>query len=124
MSSELRPTVVVTYPHILPTKLTRPRRTGLSLLELLAVVTILGIIAGVVIPRITNSNVAAKAAAHQHNRWEINSAAERWFSNTNTWPNTDLSDIGADAQYFPDGLPTNPIDGSAYELDATTHRVK
>ena len=43
---------------------TRKRR-GFSLLELLAVVTILGIIAAVVIPRISVSAGAAKTNAHQ-----------------------------------------------------------
>ena len=100
------------------------RRFGFSLLELLAVVTILGIIAVVVIPRISVSSGEAKKNADQQNRSEINSAVERWYFNTGTWPKADLTDIGADANYFPAGLPTNPIDGSAYALDATTHRVK
>ena len=38
-------------------------------------------------------------------------------------PAADLSDIGADANYFPDGIPTNPTSGAAYSLNATTHRV-
>jgi hypothetical protein len=34
-----------------------------------------------------------------------------------------LSDIGADPDYFPDGLPTCPSTGAAYRLDPVTHRV-
>ena len=86
--------------------------------------TILGVIAALVIPRISNSKVTSKAAADRHNRFEINTAAERWFTDTNTWPSSDLSDIAADPKYFPDGLPTNPIDGSPYALDDSTHRAK
>jgi general secretion pathway protein G len=99
------------------------KRRGFSLLELLAVVTILGIIAVVVIPRITMSATTARQNADLQNRAEINSAVERWFFTNGTWPANNLSDIGADANYFPEGLPTNPIDGSAYTLDPATRRV-
>jgi prepilin-type N-terminal cleavage/methylation domain-containing protein len=98
-------------------------RRGFSLLELLAVVTILGIIAVVVIPRISVSSTTAKTNANNQNKSEINSAVERWYFTTGTWPANDLSDIGADTNYFPNGLPTNPVDGSAYTLNAATHRV-
>lgn len=97
-------------------------RRGFSLLELLAVVTILGIIAVVVIPRISVSSSTAKANANNQNKSEINSAVERFYFTNGTWPANDLSDIGADPNYFPNGLPTNPVDGSAYTLNAATHR--
>jgi prepilin-type N-terminal cleavage/methylation domain-containing protein len=96
---------------------------GFSLLELLAVVTILGIIAVVVIPRIAVSSTTAKTNAHNQNKAEINSAVEKWYFSNGAWPAADLSDIGADTTYFPSGLPSNPIDGSAYSLNATTHRA-
>ena len=101
----------------------RPRRLGFSLLELLAVVTILGIIAVVVIPRIAVSSGTAKANANDQNMSEINSAVERWYFEKGTWPANDLSDIATAASFFPDGLPTNPVNGNAYTLDGTTHRV-
>jgi prepilin-type N-terminal cleavage/methylation domain-containing protein len=105
--------------------LRRRKFFGFSLLELLAVVTILGIIAVVVIPRITVSAGTAKANAHSQNISEINSAVERWYFTTGAWPADDLSDIGADKNYFPDGLPNNPNTGVMdYELDAASHRVK
>jgi general secretion pathway protein G len=94
------------------------RRRGFSLLELLAVVTILGIIAVVVIPRIGVSSSTAKKNADAQNRAEINSAVERWVFEKGTYPASDLSDIGADATYFPSGLPTNPVTGAAYTLDS------
>jgi len=98
-------------------------RRGFSLLELLAVVTILGIIAVVVIPRISVSSATAKTNANNQNKSEINSVVERYYFTNGTWPANDLSDIGADTNYFPTGLPTNPVDGSAYSLNAATHRV-
>jgi prepilin-type N-terminal cleavage/methylation domain-containing protein len=99
------------------------KRAGFSLMELLAVVTILGIIAAIIVPRVTVSSDTAKAKVNAHNKATINAAVERWYIEKGSWPATNLSDIGADTTYFPEGLPTNPTNGSAYSLNATTHRV-
>ncbi len=96
----------------------KKKRAGFSLLELLAVVTILGIIAAVVIPRVSVSADTAKTNAHKQNISEINSAVERWYFEKGAWPATDLSDIGKDANYFPNGIPANPTGGAAYSLNA------
>jgi prepilin-type N-terminal cleavage/methylation domain-containing protein len=101
----------------------RRRRFGFSLLELLAVVTILGIIAVVVIPRISTSSAKAKANADKQNRAEINSALERWYFEKGSYPK-DLTVIGGDVNYFPNGLPKNPVDDTDYTLNTTTNRVK
>lgn len=98
-------------------------RKGFSLLELLAVVSILGVLAAVVIPRISTSKESAKTEVNKQNIAEINSAVERWYFEKGTWPADNLSDIGADTAYFPEGVPTNPTTGKAYALDSTTHRV-
>jgi len=96
---------------------------GFSLMELLAVVTILGIIAAIIVPRVAMSSDTAKAKVTAHHKATINSAVERWYVEKGTWPAADLSDIGADVNYFPSGIPTNPVDNSAYTLNATTHHV-
>lgn len=96
---------------------------GFSLLELLAVVTILGIIAAIIVPRVAVSSDTAKQRVRDHQKATINSAVERYYVETGGWPANDLSDIGADTDYFPDGIPTNPVTGGAYTLNATTHRV-
>ena len=98
------------------------KRRGFSLLELLAVVTILGIIAVVVIPRISVSSTTAKTNADLQNKAEINSAVERWYFVNGSWPASDLSDIEADPNYFPDGIPANPL-GGTYSLDSD-HRAQ
>ena len=109
-------------------KNTRKRR-GFSLLELLAVVTILGIIAAMVIPRITTSSADAKAKVHAQNKAEINAAVERFYIDSGSWPSTDLSDMlptstPAVYDYLPDGLPANPVTpATPYTIDATSHRV-
>jgi prepilin-type N-terminal cleavage/methylation domain-containing protein len=98
-------------------------RTAFSLLELLAVVTILGIIAALMLPRVIGGTDVAKEKTCAHNRTEINITVERYYLHTNGWPATNLSDIGADPDYFPDGLPTCPVSGAAYRIDGSTHRV-
>jgi len=92
-------------------------------MELLAVVTILGIIAAIIVPRVITSSDTSKQKVHAHNKATINSAVERWYIEKGAWPANTLSDIGADTNYFPEGIPVNPVDGSAYSLNATTHRV-
>lgn len=100
------------------------KQGGFSLLELLAVVTILGIIAAIIVPRVTVSSDNAKEKVRNHHAATINSAVERYYVNTGGWPADNLADIGADANYFPDGIPTNPVAGEgAYALNSTTHRV-
>lgn len=96
---------------------------GLSLIELLAVVAILAIMAAIIVPRVTVSSDTARQKVNAHHRATINAAVERWYIEKGTWPANDLSDIGADTNYFLEGIPTNPINGSAYTLDTTTHRV-
>src|SRR3990172_4764349 len=92
------------------------KRSGFSLMELLAVVTILGIIAAIIVPRVAVSSDTAKTKVNSHNKATINSSVERWYVEKGTWPANDLSDISADLNYFPSGIPTNPVDGSAYTL--------
>lgn len=97
------------------------RRRGFSLLELLAVVVILGIIAAIVVPRVSTSSSLAKQRVHEHNIATLNSAVERYFVTEGSWPSA-LSDLGTD--YLPDGVPTVPTDNTlSYSIDGTTHRV-
>lgn len=100
---------------------TRKRR-GFSLLELLAVVVILGIIAAIVVPRVSTSSALAKQRVHEHNIATLNAAVERYFVNEGDWP-TALTDL--DQDYLPDGIPEVPIDDTlTYTLNGTTYRVE
>ena len=99
------------------------RQRAFSLLELLVVVTILGLLASVILPRVIGSNDAGKVGACHVNIGDIEIQAELWLRNTGSWPVGDLSDIGADINYFPDGLPTCPVDGTPYSIDPSTGRV-
>jgi len=98
-------------------------RAAFSLLELLAVVAILGILAAMLLPRVVVSTDKTKEATCHHSRGEINMTVEQYYIHTGTWPADDLSDIAADLNYFPSGIPTCPSSGQPYRLDPTTHRV-
>jgi general secretion pathway protein G len=104
-------------------KCRKTNRDAFSLIELLAVVTILGVIAALVLPRVSVSTDRTKETTCLHNRTEINITVERWYLHTGSWPANDLSDIAADPEYFPNGVPVCPSTGEAYRLDPTTHRV-
>jgi prepilin-type N-terminal cleavage/methylation domain-containing protein len=96
------------------------RRAGLSLLELLAVVVILGILALIVIPRISVSGSTAKEMACFQNKAEINGAVERYYVEHGTLP-ASIDDL--DTSYFPDGVPNCPVTAAAYTLQAGNKRV-
>ncbi len=96
-------------------------RQGFSLLELMAVVTIIGILVVIVITRIVDSTDAAKEKTCYHNRSQINSALERFAVTTGNLP-TAISDVGT-IEYFPGGIPICEVTGSAYSLNTTTHHV-
>lgn len=92
-------------------------------MELLAVVVILGILAALIVPRVSTGTDTAKVKSCVHNHTEINITVEQYYLHTGNWPASDLSDIAADPNYFPDGLPACPITGAHYRLDPVTHRV-
>ena len=93
------------------------KSTGLSLLELMAVVSILGALAALILIRLVGSDTAGKVAACHAYRGDIEIQAEIWRHNHGSWPATNLSDIGVDDDYFPEGLPTCPVDASNYTVD-------
>ena len=97
------------------------RRSGFSLLELLAVVVILGIVALVIVPRINFSSTTAKENACFQNKAEINAAVERYYFENGSLPAA-LADVNT-ATYFPDGVPNCPTSGNAYTLSGATGRV-
>ena len=99
------------------------KRAGLSLFELLAALTILAILVVIIVPRFGDHAKTAKKRACSVNKGNIEVQSQLWYRTKGTWPASGLTDIGANQTYFPDGLPTCPVDGSAYQLDATTHRV-
>lgn len=96
------------------------RHAGFSLLEILAVVVILGIIAALLVPRISDTSDAARQNAKQHTVKALNSAIEQFYSETGSWP-LELEELVPD--YLPDGVPSPPDGSLAYEIDNKLHRV-
>ncbi len=97
-------------------------RKGFTLVELLVVVLILGALAAIAIPRISQSADAAKKNACRTNVDLLNSQIELYYANNDgAWP-ADLDAIAGNKDYFPDGAPTCPL-GTAYVYSTTTHRV-
>ncbi len=105
-------------------------KKGMTLIELLIVVLILGALAAIAIPKITASAHNAKKNACYTNIDIINTQIELYAANdpNGAYPD-DLTTITEDVNYFPDGAPTCPVTGEAYpdaltandRVDATDH---
>jgi type II secretory pathway pseudopilin PulG len=99
------------------------RRAGNSLVELLAVVTILAIVAAAVVARFANYTSDAHETACYVNQGEIEVQAQLWYRNQAAWPAANLSGFGSNTKYFPDGqLPACPT-GGTYSFDSLTGEV-
>jgi prepilin-type N-terminal cleavage/methylation domain-containing protein len=103
-------------------KVRNGKRTGFSLMELLAVVTILGIIAAIIVPRVTVSSDTAKAKVNAHNKATINAAVERYY----------IENALAGERSFGHRRPTpttfrmacqSTVTSGGYSLNATTHQL-
>ena len=94
------------------------KRGGFSLLELLAVVVILGISAAIVVPRISMQSETSRQTVVAHTLKELNSAIEQYHVQSGAWPAA-LSDLVP--YYLPDGVPVSPYAGKAFGINTTTH---
>jgi prepilin-type N-terminal cleavage/methylation domain-containing protein len=99
----------------------RPR--GFTLLEILIAVAIVGILAAIVLARLSLTGLETKKKMCAQYIAQINVQVERWYFDKGEWPQSDLSDIASDPNYFPEGFPTCPVDGSSYQLDDASKRV-
>jgi general secretion pathway protein G len=100
------------------------KQTGFTLLEIMLIVILISIMAAIVIPRFSTGTMRAKVQACEMNRSIINTSVEVYYFTEATWPMDDLSDIKANAYYFPDGIPTCPVDLVSYDLRPSPyHRV-
>lgn len=95
---------------------------GFTLIELLVVVTILGVLAVIIVPRITTTADSSRSSVDETNRAMINSAIERYYVTEGDWP-SDLTVLDGHADYFPSGIPVSPVTNSAYSLNNSTHRL-
>src|SRR4029078_10405216 len=99
------------------------KAAAFSLMELMAVLAILGVLAAVIVPRMSAHQDKGKKSTCYANKGDIELQAKLWKRNKSSYPAANLSDIGADTSYFPGGLPVCPVDGTAYRIHTTTGRV-
>ena len=97
------------------------KKKGVTLIELLIVVLILGALAAIALPRISQSATTAKQNACATNIDVINSAIELYNANESAYPSA-LTDVTGNTDYFPDGAPTCPLEGT-YTMSGTTNRI-
>ena len=101
----------------------RITRDAFSLTELMAVIVLIGITATIVLTRASTGNDNSNIAACYVNKGDIEIQAELWLNNSGSWPLANLSDVGGDVNYFPEGVPLCPVDGTVYTIDTSTGRV-
>jgi type IV pilus assembly protein PilA len=92
------------------------QQKGLTLVELLAVIVILGIIAGIAVPSVNGIIENSKKDAHDANINMIEAAAK--LATIAELPDTDQVKGYSVTELFNGGyleeVPTNPVDGSEY----------
>jgi prepilin-type N-terminal cleavage/methylation domain-containing protein len=99
------------------------KRPSFSLVELLIAVLILGALAAIAIPRITENSYTANVSICKNNIQIINNQIELYHIHTGSWPAKLKDDIIENTDYFPDGPPECPFD-KQYNMDKDTHRIK
>ena len=100
------------------------KNKGFTVLEVMLVVILISILAAIVIPRFAVSTKRAKVQSCEMQRSIINKQVESYYFVEATWPLDNLVDIKANNNYFPDGIPTCPVDMTSYVLvPAPIHRI-
>jgi len=99
----------------------KKNKKGVTLVELLIVVLILAALSAIAIPRISQSAENARQNACATNIDIMNSTIELYNAEEGDYPAA-LTDVTGNTDYFPDGVPTCPLEGS-YTMNGTSHRV-
>jgi type II secretion system protein G len=95
----------------------RRRTRGFTLLEMLAVVTILGIIAAIVVPRFANFTDTSKANVAKHHIAQLQALVERHYIDASAFP-ANLAELVTDG--YLDAVPTHPDTTKEYAMDGST----
>jgi prepilin-type N-terminal cleavage/methylation domain-containing protein len=95
-------------------------RKGLTLIELLIVVIILGALVAIAIPRMSQNAVDAKERACATNRATINTQVELYYSEYGSWPT--MPGFLSEPNFFPEE-PNCPVTGGSYDYYGTEYRI-
>tara|TARA_B100001093_G_C25947320_1_gene643479 strand:+ start:23 stop:382 length:360 start_codon:yes stop_codon:yes gene_type:complete len=101
---------------------------GFTLLEMLIVVTIIGVLAAVVIPRFSVSTAQAKKNSNSSLMQTINSQLELFYFTEGQYPaamtNEGWTGTATNyTDYWPDGVPVNDVYEKAWTYSNSTGRV-
>lgn len=115
---------------------------GFTLMEMLIVVTIIGILSAIIIPRLFTSTTSAKRSAREAERQTINSQIELFYFIEGKYPDgTDVDATSGDysaatwtqcaietaaactSKYWPEAVPTVDPLNCAWQWDTTTRRI-
>ncbi len=102
----------------------RPKkiRNAFSLLELLAVIVIIALIAAMVATRVKSTIDDSKTNVHAYNIATLQAASERYYTVNGSWPSQDLNELVPD--YVPAGIPAVPTNAALdYEFDSGTSSI-
>jgi prepilin-type N-terminal cleavage/methylation domain-containing protein len=106
---------------------TREQEAGFTLIELMIVVAIIAILAGILIPNFVNARAQAMTAACESNLRSIATAAELYYADQQVYPGTGNVTgtlfTSANGTTYLNNVPTDPASttaGAAYTFTNTT----
>lgn len=101
----------------------RARRPGVSLVELMAAVLILGILAAALVARFSYYLPQQRQNACYLLQGDIEVQAQLYYRNNGAWPAANMNGFGTTTKYFPDGhLPVCPT-GGTFTFSSATGKV-
>ncbi len=89
------------------------KKAGVTLIEVLIVILLLGVLTTIAVPRISQSATNAKSKACATTIEVINSIIETYNADNGSYPAT-LTVITQDTAFFPEEEPTCPLTRAAY----------
>ncbi len=97
------------------------RTNAFTIIEAMVVVVLLGVLAAIAIPRVSQATSTPQVSACKTNVSLLDTQIELYRVNTGDWPKS-LKALTDDPEYFPDGEPECPF-GTKYKYDKDTHRI-